>query len=357
MTEHDKRAREHNAIKTLPWGSSYLGNLPDGCRQCVLGKKLVLFVTGRCARMCYYCPLGSSRKDSDVSFANERPVKRVADVIEEARVMRACGCGVTGGDPLEHLDRTVKFVKALKKEFGNGFHVHLYTNGNLATVERLKKLRAAGVDEIRFHFSVKGVRNALKVGGWRVGAEVPAIPGELEKLKKHVLALERIGAHFINLNELDFSETNARSLTSRGFSLATRFGSSVAESRETALELIKWARTHTKSISIHFCASSVKGSVQLRRRLLRTARAVKLPYESVSRDGLLVKGELVAENTAQARAMTGTLQAGSFKLSGKRIITSTSTARRIAKTHEGIKAFIVKTYPSWDALEVERTPL
>jgi len=339
ITHQERDLRRDDKIRTKPYGSAYLGTLPYGCRQCVLGKKLVLFVTGRCARSCYYCPLGPSRKDVDSSFANERPAKSVADVISEARMMRAQGCGVTGGDPMERLGRTVKFVKALKEEFGNSFHVHLYTNGALATIPHLKRLRSAGVDEIRFHFSEKGVRNALKVGGWSVGAEVPAIPGELERLKKHIMALDRLGAQFINLNELDFSETNAVLLSRQGFSLSSQFGSAVAGSRETALKLLDWARNNTQCISVHFCASRVKGGIQLRRRLLRTARNVRKPYESISRDGLLVRGEL-------------------WVADGKKIMTSVEAAKRTAGTRKkGVKAFIVTTYPSWDALEVERIPL
>src|SRR3990172_1030674 len=103
-------------------GSFHTGELARGCRLCEKGAKLVLFVTGKCGRGCFFCPLSDKRRDKDVAWANEREVKSVDDVIEEALRMRAKGAGVTGGDPILKMERTINFISLLKSDFGEGFH-------------------------------------------------------------------------------------------------------------------------------------------------------------------------------------------------------------------------------------------
>src|SRR5947208_17192529 len=85
----------------------------------------------------------------DVVFADEKRVLRDEDVLEEARAIRATGAGITGGDPLDALDRTCHYIRLLKGEFGPGFHTHLYTM--TADVDKIRMLADAGLDELRFH--------------------------------------------------------------------------------------------------------------------------------------------------------------------------------------------------------------
>ena len=80
-------------------------SLSKGCVLCHQGAKMVLFVTGRCHRSCWYCPLSSERKGTDTVYANEHPVDVPAQVIEEAENMSALGTGITGGEPLLCLDK------------------------------------------------------------------------------------------------------------------------------------------------------------------------------------------------------------------------------------------------------------
>ena len=77
----------------------------EGCIQCQMGSKLVLFITGNCHWQCDYCPLSETRRDIDWMFANERRCETFEEVIEEARAMRATGAGITGGDPLMARER------------------------------------------------------------------------------------------------------------------------------------------------------------------------------------------------------------------------------------------------------------
>ena len=92
-----------------------LGPLPKGCQMCVRGEKLVLFVTGICPRKCSFCPVSDEKYQHDVIFANERSVTATEDLLKEAEAMKAKGAGITGGDPLAKLERTLEYIKLLKQ--------------------------------------------------------------------------------------------------------------------------------------------------------------------------------------------------------------------------------------------------
>ena len=121
--------------------NSYCENgIIEGCKFCVKGQKLVLFVGGKCSRACWYCSLSKTRKNSDTIWANERICKKPEDVIKEVEESNAKGAGITGGDPLLYLNTTLKYAKALKNRYGKDFHIHIYLPPQLITELKLKKL-------------------------------------------------------------------------------------------------------------------------------------------------------------------------------------------------------------------------
>jgi len=252
---------------------------------------MVLFVTGICEKSCFYCPLSDVRKGKDVIFADEVPVKNDLEIILECRAIDAEGTGITGGDPLIKARRTLKYVKLLKKEFGREHHIHLYTNGMHAERDLLKKLKDAGLDEIRFHPDRKfwdRIAVAKEVGIY-TGAELPAIPGEEGKVKAFIEYLVKVKADFLNLNQLEFAPENALQLIQRGYSLEEGDMSAVKGSEETALSIIKWAVGEGIPLPIHYCPSSVKDAIQTKKRLLRRANNARRPYEEILEDGLVGK--------------------------------------------------------------------
>lgn len=319
-----------------------------GCKMCAKGAKMVLFVTGLCNKRCFYCPLSEKKRRKDVVYANERFVEKDGDILEEAHRMNALGTGVTGGEPLLFLGRTLHFMDLLKNEFGEKHHIHLYTTEKLNR-EVAQKLRSHGLDEIRFHIIgrpvnyKKSIENT-KDAGMSTGVELPAIPG---REKEIVDVIEKLEIDFLNLNEFEFSETNRDALTKRGFD--TDNGIWANGSRELARKIV---RTYGKKVPINFCSSTFKDGVQLRNRLIRTAENVAKDYECITNDGTIVRG--IIETETEIPKIEKILR-GNYKIEGKRILIEPDVLRAIAKDlPEGSSAYISEVYPTWDALEVER---
>jgi len=346
-----------------PAGSLLLGRMPKGCRLCIRGAKLVLFVTGLCERGCYYCPLSERRRNRDVVYANERPLKSGRDVIVEAKLIDALGTGLTGGDPSLRFGRTLRLLRLLKRRFGKRHHVHMYTGGELSP-EKLRELKRAGLDEVRFHtWSAKPVESALRAS-LRASVEIPAIPGHFEETVALLRELDRIGCAFVNLNELEFSDTNLTAMKARGFRIKSDVSMAVKGSEELARKLMRWASRNTR-LNIHYCPSSLKDRVQLRNRLKRRAKNVAKPYEGITDDGLLVKGVAYDLPPAELGAIRRRL-ISRYSIPVKliqvdrkkhRIEMASHIAEKLAKLELWVKFALVEEYPTYDRLETLFVPL
>jgi len=353
-------------VTRMKKGSARSGPLPKGCVICEEGAKMVLLATGRCDKRCFYCPLSSQKKGRDVYFANERPIQSEAQALEEAALMDACGTGITGGDPLLEIDRTVRSIKALKNRFGRNHHIHLYTTQTDS--RRIRKVASAGLDEIRFHPPVsqwtrlpgtpyaKAVSLSKKLG-MRVGLELPVIPGHEKDLVAAIKFADDADLDFVNLNELEFSETNWKSLRALGFDVRDDISAGVMGSEDIALDLL---RLQT-SVPLHYCSAAFKDGVQLRRRIMRRAKNVRRPHEVLTKDGTLIKGIIETNDLS----MTAAWILRRFDVPG-RLIWSNAKKNRLEIApwvleeiagELGLPAYIVEEYPTADALEVERTPL
>ena len=262
--------------------------LSKGCRLCFKGAKMVLFITGRCGRSCWYCPISSERKGKDTAYANDREIRCDEDVLEEARIMSALGTGITGGEPFLVPERVVHYCRLLKGTFGDGHHIHIYTG--IAPGNDVLDAIAGLVDEIRFHppheiwpdimesrFPAQ-IRKAKELG-MEVTIEVPSLPG-IDALEPLVDELD-----FFNINELEWSETNAHEMRMRGLDLEDCYHNAVGGAEEWTREL----RRHEK---VHWCTSTFKDSIQLRERLKRIAENTARSFEEITDDGTVIYGVL-----------------------------------------------------------------
>ena len=347
-------------LHKMECGSLCTGRVAEGCRHCIDGSKMVLFVTGRCGWNCYYCPVSLEKKGKDVIYANEGRVYTDDEIIAEAEAMDATGTGITGGDPLLDMDRTVHMIRLLKDRFGKGHHIHLYT----ATIdpEKAKRLQDAGLDEIRFHppesvwteMSSTRLRETVESLDIDVGVEVPALPHRERELNALVAYCREVGVDFVNLNELEFSESNWDMMEAYGYSVRDELSSAVDGSRETAVAVLK----ANKRADVHFCSSTFKDGIQLRRRLIRRAEHTAKPYQQVTEDGTLVRGYLYAKDlgAAESELRSMGVPEDMYEVLQDRIEVAPWILEDIADSVEH-RCYLSEQYPTADGLEVERTPL
>lgn len=329
---------------------SFFNFLPEGCRLCYKGAKMVLFVTGICGKDCFYCPVSNERKEMDQVFANERPVSRDEDIIEEAISMDALGTGITGGEPLLRLERVIRYIMLLKNKFGKSHHIHLYTA--LAPDKGiLQSLRRAGLDEIRFHPPRnllpdyrESITQAHKLG-ISAGIEIPAISSDIGE----VLSLLKEVDGFLNLNELEFSETNFSELKKRGFVHIDDISSAALGSKEMA-ESLDYRK-------MHFCSSRFKDAIQLRERFKRIARKSARHFDAITADGTLVYG-VIEGDCVNLLKEAGALEEMFVDKHGT-VDTAWWIADNLAGDLKkiGCKVSVIERYPMKNGLIVESTPL
>jgi len=351
------------------------GELPEGCKLCRQGAKMVLLLTGVCGRGCFYCPLSLAKQGKDTVFVNEGrlsdPQLDIKRIIDEATAMMALGTGITGGDPMVKPGRVIEYIQLLKDHFGDEHHIHLYTSG-LFEPRYIKAMAQAGLDEIRFHPPLnqwnklkdtdlaKLINQALDTE-MDVGVEVPAIP--MPEVKADTIELikflDGLGVLFINLNELEYSEANFEALNGRGFIIKDDVSSAVKGSEEMALDILD---TGDFDLTVHYCSSSFKDRVQLRKRIQRRASVVRMPYEILSDDDTFVLG--VIDINSDLMRTREELKAEfdipdeliHVNIDKKRIEVAPWILEEICKDLE-FPCFLVEEYPTIDRLEVERTPL
>lgn len=349
-------------ITTHRCGTVNRGPLAIGCKHCFKGSKMVLFVTGKCGTGCFYCPVSFEKKGKDVVYTNERKVRTDKDILEEARMMDATGTGITGGDPLMNMKRTLKVISLLKEEFGKEHHIHLYTS--TIDKEKVSQLIEAGLDEIRFHPPLKSWKSMedtelpeITKMDIDVGIEVPSLPDHEDDLEALIVSVKRMKIKFVNLNELEFSESNWEMMDDNGYEIRDDISAAVLGSKELALRMID----KHDDMRIHFCPSNFKDSVQLRNRLIRRANHIAEEYDVVTDDGTIVRGVAYPKDIKEAIDILKEKydvpdELISIDTEHNRLIVASWVLEEIADELP-FKCYITETYPTVDALEVERIPL
>lgn len=342
-------------IQNTKFHSKRIGHLPNGCKQCVKGEKLVLFITGICPRDCWFCPLSDKKMNKDVIYANEWKIEETEDIFREIKLTSAKGTGITGGDPLSKLSRTTDMIKLLKKRMGKDFHIHLYTSLNLVNDKTLKKLYDAGLDEIRFHPDLEDEKLWERMllateYDWDCGVEIPVIPGSENSIKK-IIEIINGNLKFLNLNELEVTETNADIFREKGLKTINNISQAIKGSKELALKILKYSQD--KKIKVHFCTPKLKDSVQLKNRLLRRARNIATDFEMVTDEGLLLKTVIYGDIEKIKKYLKQKRIKHQTDLKGERVQILPEDFEEYHQMikDDGFKPALVEQYPTYDALD------
>lgn len=336
-----------------------------GCKFCVRGEKLVLFVGGKCSRNCWYCSLSKNRKDSPTVYANERPVTQIGDIINEVRMSNSKGAGVTGGDPFFYFDETLSYVKALKKKFGDDFHIHIYLP--LGLVDKNKLLAISRyVDEIRFHPSflinddkrlrdseIGKIRMAVEIFGKRnTGIELPCLPKKKNEILDFIGDVKGI-IGFCNLNEFEISETNFDIVTKEYEMNEDTY--SVSGSKDAGKWVINEVENKGWDVPVHLCTAATKDCYQYINRLLNHNI---LPYGKKTDEGTVVyfavyssdkEGESLNELEEKVRGVTSSYYVDEDK---KRIIIDMKYVEKVYLKAK-LKVARVEEHPTFGAEYLE----
>lgn len=256
--------------------------ISPACLACKNGVDTVTcHISFRCHRNCFFC--FNPNQDNYEAHLDER-----CDWKAELDSFKASGShlthiALTGGEPLLHAEEAVSFFRYARELFPEA-HLRLYTSGDLLNRALLKKLRDAGLDELRFSYKMEDTRTmqakvltnmeeAVKLIP-SVMVEMPVMPDCEEEMQALLCRLAEIGIFGINLLELCFPYHNAPKFAERGFALKyppyrTLYnfwyagGLPIAGSELVALRLMQFAAEKKLDLGIHYCSLENKNFGQM----------------------------------------------------------------------------------------------
>lgn len=311
----------------------HTGGLSPGCLACARGEWSYLEVSQLCQKSCFYCPRSQTRRG--------RPYERMLGLTfdsssEYAAAVRRLGfrgVGLSGGEPLLAMDRTVGFLRSLREEGGEGLYLWAYTNGQLADEARLGRLREAGIDELRFDLSACGydlsalrrARNVIPT----VTVEIPAIPEDLEVVKALLERLVEEGVSYLNLHQLTCTPFNCGNFCRRGYTVVDNgpmSSPSVVESELAALELIDFALERGLKLPINYCSFIYKSRFHARIRRARLAGhwTPRASLETVTEAGWL-RAFMVKGTRGSLAGLARRLPSGGSRLGGSGLVVAPET--------------------------------
>ncbi len=239
-------------------------NLSPGCRMCASGEWSCLFINNKCNAACFYCP--SEQNEVSEPATNNFTFSKVEDYIAYLEKFGFKGCSLSGGEPLLTFEKTLHYVTNIKKHFGSGMYMWLYTNGILSNQDKLEQLARAGLDEIRFDIGATAFKTdkACQAVGIipRVTVEIPAVPNEYEKIIQAATELAGAGVNHLNLHQLRCTAYNREKLVKKGLTFMHAPRVLVAQSEVTALKIMKFILENKLPLPVNYCSFVFKNSHQ-----------------------------------------------------------------------------------------------
>jgi uncharacterized protein len=276
--------------------------MSPGCRLCGQGQWSCLFINGKCNCNCFYCPAPQTDIGQPVTqtLTFEDP-KSYADYIKKLGFK---GVSFSGGEPFLTFDRVKLFLKTLRQELPSDLYIWMYTNGTRVTIDNLKELAELGLNEIRYDigatdYNLKPVKQAIGIIP-TVTVEIPAVPDELETIKKCVVELAEAGLSYMNLHQLRLTPHNLPHLLNKGYALSHGQRVTVPASELAALEIIKFTKDNNINLPINYCSFVYKNRFQKSGLRKKLAPQIAKPYQQITENGYLRTLSVKMESSALA---------------------------------------------------------
>lgn len=260
-----QRQKRLNSLKALGFtvrndGTSVcLNRLSPGCVDCSRGTALTVTATPRCNRNCFFC-LSRGHRGQKIKLTDT-----IANIYKCRNYILSLA--ITGGECLLALAATVDILELAKKLAGDICQTRIYTNGDMLNRRVLKKLRAAGLEEIRI--SVKPDTDFKKIALAkeyvpRVMVETPVFPGKEDEMKRVLLKLNKLEIFGVNIVEFIFPCRNASLYKRKGYKLITdtindfsmpySYAYPIYGSETSCFNLLEFAAAKNFSIGMHYCS-------------------------------------------------------------------------------------------------------
>lgn len=299
--EHQRSMLLDELDKYVAWGfhgsKADTAQLSPGCRLCGEGEWSCLFVNNVCNASCFYCP----SKQDDVSIPTTSSVSfdDPYDYVAYLKKFGFKGASISGGEPFMTFDKTLRFIRTIRKEMGDEIYIWMYTNGILAEMEKFRALREAGLNEVRFDLSAIGykmtpVHEAAGIID-NITVEIPAIPEDYDRVVRLLPDLKSGGVNFLNLHQIRLTDFNHSKLQKRGYTFLHGPKPTVLESELTALKILLYAYKNMTGLPVNYCSYIYRYRFQGRASRIKQTRFFTNPREFITETGLIrniaVKGK------------------------------------------------------------------
>jgi len=270
----------------------HTGKLSRGCLICGQGYWSCMYINSLCTANCFYCPQNRKiKKERFPRIENKIVFANPEDYAAYLKKFGFKGASFSGGEPLLVFEKLVTYIKEVNKKLGDDFYIWVYTNGDLVTKDKLKALKEAGLDEIRFDISARdyklhGVELAVPIID-TVTVEIPCIPEDYEILKKCLIQMQNIGVKHLNIHQLLTTKYNYKNFTNRDYTFLHHPLIPILESEMTALKLMRHALDNRIKLPINYCSCAYKVRLQDKGRRQRWAPFIKKDFEDFTELGYI----------------------------------------------------------------------
>lgn len=265
----------------------YYNHVSPGCKICGEGKWSCLFVTNKCNANCFYCP--AAQLNDEVPGTQGFDFGRAEDYAQYVKYFGFKGVAFSGGEPLLYFDRTLEYLKQVRKIASPDVYIWMYTNGIMADKDKMHQLADNGLDEIRFDIGADGYKlEKIKLAKSVIPAitvEIPAVPEEYEKIIRLLPEMADAGVTNLNLHQLRLTEYNAARLLKHNYTYIPAERPVVLESEIAALKILSYARENSLPIGINYCSFFFKNRFQKAGFRKQIALAMGVLSENITQNG------------------------------------------------------------------------